>query len=301
MRTSFLIALVLLGPGLLFSSGARAAALEIVYSSDPEPAWARQFDFEARDAYRWVTRWIPDSRAAEPLIVRFERVGGALGWVSDPLERPELARTLLIDESLIGSWSAKLVLIHELVHLLRHAANPTEVRWLDEGLANTVTALYAKSWPATLDRRLCDSGSVSLTSDPAAFSPGGDGYTGSFLFVHYLAKKLGGWRFISALAASRESGWTNIAESARLAADSGAISRRLAELRPEELWQGFARALFLNEPLEGEAFGLSLFDPGFIALSQRRQCHSKALPSGDPREPFIRFHATGAPQIYWPN
>ena len=138
------------------------------------------------------------------------------------------------------SWS-KVILAHELQHLLHNALDPYENLWIDEGAADMAAFL-------------CFGGSSTLYGHVNAWTSSSDlsvrwwnqrpaDYGGGFIFLLYLADHLGGGPAIRNLAQDSSTGAAGIEDLARnpIGATPGVIGRDFIDI-----WTNFTIAATLD-------------------------------------------------------
>ncbi len=136
--------------------------------------------------------------------------GGGIGGYFDPNVASQ--REILFVDSGDMSWR-NTILAHELEHLLHNARDPYEYIWIDEGAADMAAYLcfgvtstlsgHANAWSQNSNM------SVRWWNQRIA------DYGGGFMFMMYLADKLGGGAAISRLVADTATGGTGIENLAR--------------------------------------------------------------------------------------
>jgi len=203
-----------------------------------EEEWART----SKKVYSFVTSRIADGDSNLPLRIRFTRIEGFFGYVPK-----DNSRTIYISSAIRSHIEFQLNLAHELVHILRHQANPNEEYWLDEALAKYVEIQYANDWPLNYQEAIAAKKAFEIPSDAKEFQVGGNGYAYTFFLFHYLYSHLGGDEFLRTLAKSHLSGWQAIEETALAMKTSGIISIPEKILNRQSLFTYFAYAMTLND------------------------------------------------------
>jgi len=127
------------------------------------------------------------------------------------------------------SWS-RVILAHELQHLMHNAQDPNENLWIDEGLAD-------------LAAFLCFGESSTLTGHANAWTDEADksvrwwnqrfaDYGGGFMFTLYLADKLGGAQAVRNLVTDSATGGAGVVNLARspVSGNPGKIGRTMSDI-----------------------------------------------------------------------
>ncbi|NUM87642.1 MAG: hypothetical protein HUU37_00420 [Bdellovibrionales bacterium] len=231
--------------------------------------------------YEFVTKRIGDPRADEAIEIVFDPAMECAGFVS---REPGREREIRISTRIRSHVDFQVVLAHELTHVLRHAAQPDEAHWLDEGLAKWMEWGYVGDFPSHYAREIARKGEVNLTD--GSFDCGtGDGYGGAYLLMLYLHNHLGGSRFISELARSPLKGWDAVegaAQNLRVRRELGLPPALLT--RKSLIWH-FSLALLLNDPFAAD-FALLQIDSRFVPFRGVRvtageKCaHHEVTPQG---------------------
>ena len=190
--------------------------------------------------------------------------GGGIGGYFDP--NIASSREILYVDSGDLSWR-NTILAHEFEHLLHNARDPYEYIWIDEGAADMAAYLcfgvtdtlsqHANEWSQNSNM------SVRWWNQRIA------DYGGGFMFLMYLADKLGGGAAISSLVADTATGGVGIENLARNPqAGSTAIGETMSDI-----FANFTAAVALDSA-QG-AFGFSNIAmtagcvTGFICRTQR--------------------------------
>ena len=172
--------------------------------------------------------------------------GGGIGGYFDP--NVASSREILFVDSGDMSWR-NTILAHEFEHLLHNARDPYEYLWIDEGAADMAAYLcfgvtdtlsqHANEWSQNSNI------SVRWWNQRIA------DYGGGFMFLMYLADKLGGGAAISSLVADSATGGVGIENLARNPqAGSTAIGETMSDI-----FANFTAAVALDSA-QG-AFGFS--------------------------------------------
>jgi len=172
--------------------------------------------------------------------------GGGIGGYFDP--NIASSREILFVDSGDMSWR-NTILAHEFEHLLHNARDPYEYLWIDEGAADMAAYLcfgvtdtlsqHANEWSQNSNM------SVRWWNQRIA------DYGGGFMFLMYLADKLGGGAAISSLVADTATGGVGIENLARNPqAGSTAIGETMSDI-----FANFTAAVALDSA-QG-AFGFS--------------------------------------------
>ncbi|NUM59651.1 MAG: hypothetical protein HUU56_13510 [Bdellovibrionaceae bacterium] len=167
-----------------------------------------------------------------------------------------------IDEQLIDKMEGQLVLIHELVHIIRHHFNPLEERWLDEGLAQLIETEYIALWPYDKQTQLFSQEKLFLSSHDEDYSPKGRGYSSSYFFLKYMYNHFGGLHLVKKLLTSQKTGWSNIQESLKQLSEQGKLQIPKIFFSKEMIWTHFSFAIFFNDSAKAD-YGLFLLDYKF--------------------------------------
>ena len=170
------------------------------------------------------------------------------GYFSPGMSSSREAIFIDIDDAPL-TWS-KVILAHELQHLLHNALDPYENLWIDEGAADMAAFL-------------CFGGSSTLYGHVNAWTEGAEisvrwwnqriaDYGGGFIFLLYIADHLGGGPAIRNLAADSSTGARGIENIARNPIDAlpGVIGRDFVDI-----WTNFTIAATLDS--DQGIYGLS--------------------------------------------
>jgi hypothetical protein len=201
------------------------------------------------------------------LKLKFSRLDGY--WASVDTEKSAAAKgsacdyEMQMDASLINKVEARLALIHEVVHIIRHQHNPTETRWLDEGMAQVIEAEHIGLWPSDKAEKLVQNDRIFLSESNEDYSPRGRGYSTSYFFMKYLYDHFGRTDLFRILLKSNLSGWENIETALQTLSQQGLLRVPAKYLNRQSLWINFSMALLLNDSARSD-YGLFLMDSRWI-------------------------------------
>lgn len=200
-------------------------------------------------AYLFVTSKIldPVDRAACPIRVDYVPLEGYVGFTPLKAKSDECPDVIQITSRFKHDWKSGLVMAHELTHVFRHARNPNELPWLDEGLAKLVEHQYLGIGPITLHDELATLDEFALETDQQLYRDNSPAYATSYFFALYLYNHLGGDAFLKEIMASPLGGWEAIESAALNLRAQGVIKIDRKHLTRDSLWTHFAFALLLND------------------------------------------------------
>ena len=250
-------------------------------------------------AYEFVVSKVggdPIDRTKCPIRIRFADLKGLLAFTPLNSTGDGCQDEIIFDDSLNGNWRAQIVLVHELVHLIRHHYNPYEELWLDEGLAKLLEVLYVGFWPFNYEEKLRGLTSFRLSNDQSDYGPNGNGYVTSFFLLWYLHSRFGEKQLTKELMTSSQTGWQNVEHSLSKLSERKIFKIPPRYLTKTSIWKHFGVALASNDPMSA-SWGFFLIDYQFTALINVDNNFFQSEKTEGIRPWEIRFH-TRIPSLF---
>jgi hypothetical protein len=247
-----------------------ASSFRIEYRTLSNPEAQAVFLQSLEKPYRFVTERIGDpvDRTRCPIFIRFEKLQNAYAQAISRGPN-HCDDELVLNETLEGNWRAPIVIAHELTHLIHFAHNQNQPEWFNEGLASQMEALYLGLWPTHYEFSLKLHSQFSLSNHPKDYGNKGQGYAAAFLLLRYLYNRFGYGNFLKKVVQSQQIGWSAIEEVARSLHESNRHHVPPEFLNRRAIFNHFAVALLINDPVTATAELLNLDgDYTALALSQ---------------------------------